>query len=79
MNKIERAISDGLWLYATERFFLLLDFMRAKGLSNVFHLENDSMLYANLGELLPLFESSQLAAPFQSLVGCIPCFVFIRD
>ncbi len=78
-NRINPEISNGFWLYASERFFTLFDFLCAKELNNVFHLENDSMLYAEVSELLPLFEKVQLAAPFQSHIGCIPCFVFIRN
>ncbi len=72
---------DGFWSYATERFFSLFDFIKAQNLIDIVHLENDSMLYLDLDELYPLFKKfdTRLAAPFQSLKGCIPCFVFIKD
>ncbi len=81
VNKIEPSLMDGYWMYASERFFVLYDFMKLKNLINVIHLESDSMLYVEVSELIPLFEkcNSQLAAPFQSLKGCIPCFVFIKN
>jgi hypothetical protein len=81
INKIDVSLFNGFWSYALERFFYLFDFIKHRDLKNVVHLESDSMLYVDLKELLSLFEKSgtQIAAPFQSTVGCIPCFVFIKD
>jgi len=70
---------DGFWRYTSERFFSLYDFIKMKNLENILHLENDTMLYVELSEILPLFKNIRIAAPFQSLKGCIPCFVFIKD
>ena len=70
---------DGFWLYTSERFFTLYDFIKMKNLENILHLENDTMLYVGISEILPLFKNIRIAAPFQSLKGCIPCFVFIKD
>lgn len=81
INKIDVSLLNGFWSYALERFFYLFDFIKYQNLENVVHLESDSMLYIDLKELLPLFKKldTQIAAPFQSIVGCIPCFVFIKD
>jgi hypothetical protein len=77
VNKIEPSIYDGFWFYTSERFFVLFDFIQDRNLTDIVHLENDSMLYVDLDELN--LTNLQLAAPFQSLKGCIPCFVFIKD
>ena len=81
INKIDLSLFGGFWSYALERFFYLFDFVKHRNLENVVHLESDSMLYVDLKELLPLFAKlgTRVAAPFQSTVGCIPCFVFIKD
>lgn len=81
INTIDPDISEGLWLYSLERFFYLFDFIRYRNLKETIHLESDSMLYIDLDELMPHLQTAniQLAAPFQSYVGCIPCFVFIKD
>ncbi len=81
INKIDPSLSDGFWLYTSERFFTLFDFIADQNLENIVHLESDSMLYVDLDELYPLIKqlNIRLAAPFQSLKGCIPCFVFIKD
>ncbi len=80
-NKLSASFAESYWMYASERFFALYDFIRERQLKDVLHLENDCMLYVEVSEILPLFSQRNvhLAAPFQSLKGCIPCFVFIKD
>ena len=81
VNPIDFSLSNGFWVYTTERFFTLFDFIQDRELKDVLHLECDTMLYIDLDELFPIFKNldSRIAAPFQSLKGCIPCFVFIKD
>ncbi len=81
INQIDPRLLRGFWIYALERFFYLFDFIKFKRLENVIHLESDTMLYCDIQELLPLLERSEahLAAPFESQVGCIPCFVFVKE
>lgn len=71
---------NGFWKYTTERFFVIYDFLSHTQLQNVVHLENDTMLYVDLNEIIPQFKQLgvQLAAPFQSLYCCVPCFVYIQ-
>jgi hypothetical protein len=59
----------GFWRLTTERFFYLFEFMKKYQLSDVIHLENDNLLYANLEELLPIFKkyySNQLGVTFDN-------------
>jgi hypothetical protein len=81
IHPLDPAISSGFWVYTTERFFTLFDFMIEKQLENVTHLESDTMLYIDLKILTDRFKESniRLSAPFQSLCGCIPCFFWIKD
>lgn len=72
---------DGFCLYTSERFLYLQDLMVQYDLKNVFHLEHDNMLYANLEELLPIFTSQYkgLAATMDNEERCIPGFVYISN
>lgn len=81
VNKIKASISKGFWKAALERFFYIMDFIKANDLKDCFHLENDCMLYLDLNELVPIFKilEAPIAAPFQSVVSCVPCFVYIKD
>lgn len=67
------------WRYTSERFLYLLDVIEAYSLENVFHLENDNMLYADLEPLLPHFQKYYpgIGATFDNDVRCIPGFVWI--
>lgn len=72
---------DGFWVYTSERFLYLYDLMLQYQLENVFHLENDNMLYANLEELMPVFKTSYpgIAATFDNDKRCIPGFIYISN
>jgi hypothetical protein len=74
-------MSQGFWSHTLERFLYLYDFVAQYEIRNLVHLENDTMLYVDIAELLPYFEENHISigAPFESLVACIPCFVFIKD
>lgn len=65
--------------YTSERFLYLWDLMQADSLENVFHLENDNMLYADLQPLLPHFQKHYpgIGATFDNEERCIPGFVWI--
>ena len=79
-SRLERRSLGGFWFYSSERFFYLEELIRQEGLTNVFHLENDVMLYRNLGELLPVFErkyAGMMAAPFEKDERCVPGLVYV--
>jgi len=64
--------------YTLERFLYLHDFMQEYQVEDLFHLENDVMLYVNLQELLPIFRThyNSLAAVFDNDNRCIPSFLY---
>ncbi len=72
---------NGFWLYTSERFLYLNDLIAQYNLKNIFHLENDNMLYVNLGDLLPIFESKYqgLGITMDNDHRCIPGFVYISN
>lgn len=49
---------NGFWQWTTERLFTLEDWMRWKGISECFHLENDNMLYQNISEIVPFLRKT---------------------
>lgn len=78
---LDRDLLDGFWLAASERFFILDDFIKYFNKKNIFHMEYDTMLYANLSELLPVFEEKyqNIAAVFDNDDRCVPCFVYVKN
>ncbi|HEY2810845.1 MAG TPA: hypothetical protein VGJ00_05610 [Rhabdochlamydiaceae bacterium] len=72
----------GLWVYSSERFFYLEELMREYSLSDVFHIESDVLLYANLEDLLPVFKkryNGMLGAIFENDHRCVPSIVYVAD
>lgn len=51
-NPSNRTFRDGFWLWTSLRFFFLEAYMRIYNVTDVFHLENDNMCYADLSHLL---------------------------
>jgi hypothetical protein len=39
---------EGFWIHTTARFIYIYEFMKTMNLENVFHIENDVMIYSNL-------------------------------
>lgn len=75
------AVNNFFWRVTSERFLYLWDLMEAYPFENVFHLENDNMLYANLEPFLPIFRKHYpgIGATFDSYNRCIPGFVWIPN
>ena len=69
----------GYQRYVKERFLYLYDYMAASSATNVFHIENDVLLYVDLGKLLPVFQQYYpgIGATFESPFKCIPGFLFV--
>jgi hypothetical protein len=72
---------NNFWKYTIERFFYLEEFMRIYALQNVFHIENDNLLYINLKDFLPAFVENYkgMAVTLDCDYRVIPGFAFIRD
>ena len=71
--------TKGFWRYALERFLYLDDFIQQYKLTNVFHTENDVMIYFDLLEKLPLFQEyykGMIASVFDCDERSVPSFVY---
>lgn len=80
-SKLNDRWRKGFWRYTSERFLYLHDLMTQFEMENVFHLENDVMLYVDLAVLLPVFKTKYkgIAATFDHDRRCIPGFLYIKD
>jgi hypothetical protein len=69
------------WDPYNKRFLYLYDFIEKFQLENVFHMEHDNMLYADLQTLLPIFleRYSGLGITFDNDQRCICGFMYIRN
>lgn len=79
-NSLDRLWREGFWQKVNERFFIVEEFISLFELNNVFHLENDVMLYINLENYMPIFQKYQnIAAVFDNDVRVHPNFMYIKS
>jgi len=73
--------NEGFWFWTTERFYYIYDLMAHYQLHNVFHLENDNMLYADLENMLPIFQQHYpgIGATFENDLKGIAGFIYINN
>jgi hypothetical protein len=79
-TQLNKDFRGGFWKFATERFFLIESVIEAYKLENVFHLENDNLIYFNVDDHLKIFEGSyNIAAVFDNDSRCIPSFMYFKN
>jgi hypothetical protein len=79
-SKLNKKAFQGFWIYTSERFFYLEELIREFRLTEVFHLENDVMLYADLESMLPIFREKyrgMIGATFDSDSRCIAGLMYV--
>jgi len=76
----DTSFRDGFNKSVTERFFLLEEVMTELSLENVFHIENDNLIYTDLEDILEVFTSKYtFASVFDNDQRCVPSFIYIKD
>lgn len=83
-SRLNRDFRDGFWHFCTKRFLTLLDYARHAGLSDdIFHMEYDNLLCANLHPILQALRGhddfARAAAVFDCEHECVPSFMYFRD
>jgi hypothetical protein len=80
-NLLKRKGHGGFWLFATERFFLIEELMRTRGLEDVVHLENDVLLYLPLAGILGALRTlyPAMAVTRDHDRRCMASFLYIRN
>lgn len=71
---------NGLWVYSSERFFYLEELIGQYNLCDVFHLESDVMLYADLEKFLPILRKrykGMIGATFENDNRCVAGLLYI--
>ncbi|GFH29876.1 uncharacterized protein HaLaN_28619 [Haematococcus lacustris] len=68
-------------LFTTQRFFALHWFMATTNYTDVFHIENDNLVYMNLLRLVPHMHACGvgLTWPYVSATEAVPGFVYLRS
>ncbi len=71
---------SGFWRYVIERFFLLEDFLRETGETNILHFECDNLIYQDISQYSEYFYSlKKIGLIIDSNTRCIPSIMFIPN
>jgi len=68
---LHKIYNQKLWKVSLERFFYLSSFLKEKNLQDVFHLENDVMLYSDLSTYLKTSTSCEIITVVNDNFFCI--------
>ena len=70
---------DGFWKYTTERFFYLYEHMKKEGMSDMFHIENDNLIYYDFTKCLSIFQQKEMWCIMDAEDRCIPGFLYFKS
>jgi hypothetical protein len=76
---LDRSFREGFWFHATERFYVLADYLESRNIHNCLHLENDVQLYFDPADMATAFQNfASFAVPLDR-TRSIPGIVWIRS
>lgn len=70
---------NSFWISTTARFFYIEEFMRNKDLKQVFHIENDVMLYEDLDKIKETLNKESLYMVQDNITRVVPSILFIPN
>ena len=70
---------DSFWISTTSRFFYIEEFMRKENLTDVFHIENDVMLYEDLNKIKETLKKDSLYMVQDNISRVVPSILFIPN
>jgi hypothetical protein len=78
-SRLDKNFRNGFWFHASERFYLIADYLEFIDCANCLHLENDVQLYMDPSKFVHTLNSfSSLAVPLDR-VRAIPGVVWFKD
>jgi hypothetical protein len=76
-SQLDKQFRSGFWHYTSARLFVLYAYMKATGLYNVIHLENDVLIYHHCSTIQ--FEKRAIYMPFDTYSRNIASIMYIPD
>lgn len=70
---------NSFWISTTARFFYIEEFMRKENLRDVFHIENDVMLYEDLDKIKQTLNKDSLYMVQDNIARVVPSILFIPN
>ena len=79
-SHLDKNYRNGFFHLAAERFLVIYDYLTQTGLTDVFHIEYDNLVYVNLLKLLPVFQKYyKIAVPTDAPTRVVPSFMYFCD
>lgn len=75
--RCDNEFRNGFFKHTSKRFFLLYSYMKEYNVSDVFHIENEVLLYFNCDTLLPNLDEDRLCVPADSYLRSIASIMYI--
>lgn len=76
-SQLDKQFRSGFWHYASARMFVLYAYMKATGLTDVIHLENDVLIYHHCDTIQ--FAKRAIYMPFDTYSRNIASIMYIPD
>jgi hypothetical protein len=78
-NCLDSTFRNGFWKYAMMRFFYIYDHVVAQNLDDIFHIENDNLIYVDFMPKLSVFQSKPMWCVMDAKDRCIPSFLYFKN
>ncbi len=79
-NLLDKHWYKGFWRYTSERFFYLQNIVKKRKLKNIFHIENDLLIYFNIKSKLKIFNKYyNIGLLLDSNIKAIPSFMYFKN
>ena len=72
----DTSFRGGFWRYTTERFLYLYDYCVHNNLTDIFHIENDNLIYHDFTQQLEQFRTKECWLVLDHPNRCIPSFMY---
>lgn len=78
-NSLDIHFRDGFWKSCMMRFFYMYEHVIAQNLTDVFHIENDNLIYIDFLPKLAIFQTKPMWCVMDSPSRCIPSFLYFKS
>lgn len=78
-NRLDKHFRDGFWKSCMMRFFYLYEHVVAQNLTDVFHIENDNLIFVDFVQKLSVFQTKPMWCVMDAPERCIPSFLYFNS
>lgn len=78
-SSLDKQFRNGFWVLTSLRFFYIYELMNKYNLEDVFHLENDVLIYYHCYEILKYINKNYMYIPFDSYKRNIASILYIPN